>query len=104
MSLSQGVAFGAQGRGNGHAHGRGTESADRAIAIDRDGDRRIVRDYYVHNSLPPGLQKRLTPVPVPLEARLPGLPPYYSRYFAGPDLLVVDRRSNRIVSVIPNIF
>jgi len=33
-----------------------------------------------------------------------GAPPHYSRYFAGSDLLVVDTRSNRIVSVIPNIF
>jgi hypothetical protein len=54
--------------------------------------------------LPPGLQKRLTRVPAPLAARLPGLPAYYSRYFAGTDLIIVDDHSNRIVSVIPNIF
>jgi hypothetical protein len=46
----------------------------------------------------------LTTVPAPLTARLPRLPGYYDRYFAGDDLLVVDRRSNRIVSLIPNIF
>jgi hypothetical protein len=54
--------------------------------------------------LPPGLQKRMTRVPAPLAARLPGVPSYYSRYFAGTDLIIVDDRSNRIVSVIPNIF
>jgi hypothetical protein len=128
ISLAPRAAFAAQGRGRGHANGRGAVVSDQAVVIDRDGHRRIVRDYYRNNALPPGLakrqslppglekqlrergelppglQKRLTPVPAPLAARLPGLPPYYSRYFAGTDLLVVDTRSNRIVSVIPNIF
>ena len=54
--------------------------------------------------LPPGLQKRLTAVPSPLAARLPRVPGSYDRYFAGDDLLVVDRRSNRIVSIIPDVF
>jgi len=128
VSLAPGVAFAGQGRGRGHANGRGAAASDEAVVIDRDGHRRIVRDYYRNNALPPGLarrrslppglekqlrergelppglEKRLTAVPSPLAARLPGLPPYYSRYFAGSDLLVVDTRSNRIVSVIPNIF
>lgn len=128
LSLAAPAVAAGQGRGRGHANGRGVSVEDDGVAIDRDGHRRIVRDYYRTNSLPPGLakrgslppglekqlrergelppglQKRLTPVPSPLAARLPGLPPYYSRYFAGSDLLVVDTRSNRIVSVIPNIF
>ena len=127
-ALAPAVASAAQGRGRGHAKGTGEVVSDQAVVIDRDGHRRIVRDYYRNNALPPGLakrqslppglekqlrergelppglQKRLTAVPSPLAARLPGLPPYYSRYFAGSDLLVVDTRSNRIVSVIPNIF
>jgi hypothetical protein len=125
------IASADQGRGRGRGNGRGAaEKADKdeAIVIDRDGHRRVVRDYYRNNALPPGLakreslppglqkqlrergelppglQKRLTPVPPPLAARLPGLPAYYDRYFLGSDLLVVDTRSNRIVSVIPNIF
>jgi hypothetical protein len=125
------IASADQGRGRGRGNGRGAaEKADKdeAVVIDRDGHRRIVRDYYRNNALPPGLakreslppglqkqlrergelppglQKRLTPVPPPLAARLPGLPAYYNRYFLGSDLLVVDTRSNRIVSVIPNIF
>lgn len=128
ISLAPGVVFAGQEHGRGHATGRGTSAGDRTVAIDRDGDRRIVRDYYRTNGLPPGLakrqslppglqkqlhergelppglQRRLTAVPSPLTARLPGLPPYYSRYFAGSDMLVVDTRSNRIVSVIPDIF
>jgi hypothetical protein len=116
-ALAPEAAIAAQGHGRGHAN-----------AGDRDDQRRIIRDYYRENALPPGLakreslppglakqlrergelppglQKRLTAVPSPLTARLPRLPAYYDRYFAGDDLLVVDRRSNRIVSLIPNIF
>jgi len=54
-------------------------------------------------TLPPGLQKQLTPVPPALGGRLPGVPAYYTRYFAGRDLLVVDTRTNRIVSIIPDV-
>ena len=133
ISLAPGVASGAQGRGRGHGNGHDVEKAEKArdrddVVIDRDGHRRVVREYYTQQALPPGLakrealppglekqvrergqlppglQKRLTRVPAPLAARLPGVPGYYSRYFAGTDLIVVDDRSNRIVSVIPNIF
>src|SRR5262245_1589296 len=127
-TLAPGAALSAQGRGRGHANGRGVRDADQGVIFNRDDQRRIVRDYYRHNALPPGLakreslppglakqlrergelppglQRRLTAVPSPLAARLPRLPGYYDRYFAGEDLLVVDRRSNRIVSLIPNIF
>jgi hypothetical protein len=96
------------------------------VVVDRDGHRRIVTEYYSREglppglarreslppglarqlrergTLPPGLQKRLTPIPGPLDRRLQPLPPYYSRYFAGRDLIVVDRRTNRIVTIIPN--
>jgi hypothetical protein len=116
-ALAPEEAIAAQGHGRGHANGG-----------DRDDQHRIIRDYHRDNALPPGLakreslppglakqlrergelppglQKRLTAVPSPLGARLPRLPSDYDRYFAGNDLLVVDRRSNRIVSIIPSIF
>jgi hypothetical protein len=100
---------------------------DREYVVDRDGHRRIVTDYYSREGLPPGLakrnslppglakqlrergrlppglQKRLTPVPYPLARRFPPTAPYYSRYFAGRDLVVIDRRTNRIVEVIPDV-
>ena len=128
------VASGAQGRGRGQGNGHGSEKAakvnarDETIAVDRDGHRRVVREYYTRQALPPGLarrealppglekqlrergelppglQKRLEPVPFALGGRLPSVPRYYHRYFADRDLIVVDDRSNRIVSVIPNIF
>ncbi|HXD15754.1 MAG TPA: hypothetical protein VN654_01985 [Vicinamibacterales bacterium] len=121
-------SFAKQGRGRGHAKGHDAAVADETVVIDRDGHRRIVHDYYTANALPPGLakreslppglakqlrergelppglQKRMTPVPTPLAVRLPRVPTYYSRYFAGNDLLIVDNRSNRIVSLIPNVF
>jgi len=127
-ALTPAAALAAQGHGRGHANGRGVRNAGQGVILDRDGQRRIVRDYYRNNSLPPGLakreslppglakqlrergelppglQKRLDAVPSPLATRLPRLPAYYDRYFAGTDLLVIDRRSNRIVSIIPNIF
>ncbi len=126
--LAPEAAIAAQGHGRGHANGRGARQADQSVVLDRDDQRRIIRDDYRDNALPPGLakreslppglakqlrergelppglQKRLTAVPSPLAARLPRLPGYYDRYFAASDLLVVDRRSNRIVSIIPNIF
>jgi hypothetical protein len=126
-TLAPEAALAAQGHGRGHANGRGVRNDDQAVVLNRDDQRRIVRDYYRNNALPPGLakreslppglakqlrergelppglQKRLRAVPSPLAARLPRLPGYYDRYFAGDDLLVIDRRSNRIVSIIPNI-
>ncbi len=122
------ASFAGQGRGHGQANGRAAAVKDEAVVIDRDGHRRIVHDYYSTNALPPGLakrqslppglakqlhergelppglQKRMTPVPTPLAVRLPRVPTYYSRYFAGNDLLIVDNRTNRIVSMIPDIF
>jgi hypothetical protein len=55
-------------------------------------------------ALPPGLQKRLVPVPAPLIARLPGVPSYYQRYFVGDDLIVLDTRSNRVVTIIRDVW
>ena len=144
LGVAPRAALADQGRGNGNGDGRGGEKAERArekaedrgdekarrddvVVIDREGHRRVVRDYYASNALPPGLakrqslppglqkqlrergtlppglQKQLTPVPPALGGRLPDVPAYYTRYFAGRDLLVVDRRTNRIVSIIPDV-
>jgi hypothetical protein len=99
-----------------------------AVVIDRDGHIRVIREYeaagslppglakrqalppglrkqlHENGTLPPGLQKRLTPVPQPLIVRLPVVPSYYTRYFAGNDLLVVDTRTNRVAVIIPNVW
>jgi hypothetical protein len=93
------------------------------IVVDRDGHRRVVHEFVTsglppglakreslppglrkqlreRGQLPPGLQKRLTPVPPALVTRLPALPPYYSRYFVGRDLVIIDTRTNQVVAVI----
>lgn len=103
---------------------------DRAkvVVVDRDGHVRVIREYAHAGSLPPGLakreslppglraqlrergalppglQKRLVPVPAPLIVRLPGIPSYYQRYFVGDDLIVVDTRTNRLVTVIRDVW
>ena len=117
------------GRGHGKVKARKVAHpiVEQSVVIDRDGHRRVVTEYFSREALPPGLakrqslppglrkqlrergrlppglQKRLVPVPSPLVSRLPGLPPYYSRYFAGRDLIVVDTRTYAIVAVISDV-
>jgi hypothetical protein len=97
------------------------------MVIDQAGHRRVVKEFYSSGSLPPGLakreslppglskqlrergqlppglQKRLTAVPPALGSRLPAMPSHYRRYFAGRDLIYVDTRTNRIVSIIRDV-
>jgi hypothetical protein len=54
-------------------------------------------------TLPPGLQKRVQPFPEDLERRLPRLPDTYRRVTLGVDILILDRRTQRIVDVIHDI-
>jgi hypothetical protein len=53
--------------------------------------------------LPPGLQKRLDPLPVDLEQRLPRLPEYWERVILERDIILVDRRTQRILDIIENV-
>jgi hypothetical protein len=93
-------------------------------------DRDIIRDYYSgrnsnlppglakrggnlppglqkqldrNGTLPPGLQKRLTPFPEDLERRLPRLPDIYRRGSIGGSVVIIDRRTQRIMDVIHDI-
>ncbi|HYT76646.1 MAG TPA: hypothetical protein VEL79_17950 [Vicinamibacterales bacterium] len=121
---------GAQGRGHGRGHARADKEnpAGQEVVIDRDGHVRVIRKYAQAGSLPPGLakreslppglrkqlrergelppglQERLVPVPEPLVRRLPPVPSYYQRYFAGDDLIVINTRTSRIVAIIPNVW
>ena len=129
LSLSAWPAFGAPGGKDrkSQGHGKGKHDTRGVIVLDRDGHVRGVREYYStqglppglakrqslppglrkqlreRGQLPPGLQKRLTLLPSPLAIRLPPIPSYYTRYFAGRDLIVVDRHTNRIVMLVPDI-
>jgi hypothetical protein len=106
----------------------GHSTVVREVVVDRDGHVRAIHDYahagslppglakrealppglraqlHERGSLPPGLQKRLVPVPRPLLVRLPPVPTYYHRYFAGDDLLVIDTRTNRVAAIIADVW
>lgn len=93
-------------------------------------DREIIHDYYHGNTsnlppglakrngnlppglqkhlerdgtLPPGLQKRITPFPDDLERRLPRLPSGYRRVTLGVDVLILDRRTQRIMDIVHDV-
>jgi hypothetical protein len=53
--------------------------------------------------LPPGLQKRMEPLPLDLEHRLPRLPENWQRVVVDRDVILLDRRSNRILDIIENV-
>jgi hypothetical protein len=54
-------------------------------------------------TLPPGLQKRVEPFPEELERRLTRLPDSCQRVTLGVDVLILDRRTQRIVDIIHDI-
>jgi len=117
------------GQGRGRGHDKHSGSSD-AIAIDRSGHVRVIREYEDERSgslppglakrtelppglrkqlhekgeLPPGLQKRLVPVPADLEVRLPRIPSYDRRYFAGNDLIIVDTRTHHIDAILTSVW
>jgi hypothetical protein len=53
--------------------------------------------------LPPGLQKRLGPLPADLDRRLPQLPELWERVILERDVILIDRRTNRILDIIENV-
>lgn len=53
--------------------------------------------------LPPGLQKRLEPLPPDLDARLPRLPDYWERVILERNVILIDRRTQRILDIIENV-
>ena len=53
--------------------------------------------------LPPGLQKRLEPLPVDLDRRLPRLPEYWERVILERNVILIDRRTQRILDIIENV-
>lgn len=54
-------------------------------------------------TLPPGLQKRVESFPEELERRLPPIPETCRRVTLGVDILIIDRRSQRILDIIHDI-
>jgi hypothetical protein len=83
---------------------------DDGLVFDRAGHVRAIHDYVRAGFVPspPGLKSRPTKkgwigVPGDLVARMPPMPPYYHRYFAGADLIVVDTRNNTIAFLIRGV-
>ncbi len=100
----------------------------RHVWSDRDHCRVMVNEYYGRHALPPGLAKRRAlppglrrqlrerghlppgldrywvPVPVELERTLPPLPPHHIRRWVDDDLLVIDVRTNFVVSIMAGVF
>ena len=56
-----------------------------------------------NGQLPPGLQKRLKPLPTALDRRLPPIPEYWERVIVERDVILLDRRTNRILDIIENV-
>jgi hypothetical protein len=56
-----------------------------------------------NGQLPPGLQKRLSPLPVDLNRRLPRLPDYWDRVILDRHVVLMDRRTNRILDIIEDV-
>ena len=56
-----------------------------------------------NGQLPPGLQKRLEPLPPALDGRLPSIPEYWERVIIERDVILLDRRTNRILDIIENV-
>jgi hypothetical protein len=56
-----------------------------------------------NGTLPPGLQKKLTPMPYALDSRLVRLPSEIIRVVIGRDIVLMDRRNNIVLDIIPNV-
>src|SRR5579864_2621165 len=63
----------------------------------------VCKSTWNEMALCPGLQKRVQPFPEDLERRLPPLPDTYRRVTLGVDILILDRRTQRIVDIIHDI-
>ncbi|HEU5462866.1 MAG TPA: hypothetical protein VFV82_01980 [Candidatus Binatia bacterium] len=56
-----------------------------------------------NGQLPPGLQKRVEPLPLELSRQLPPLPEYWERVIVERDVILLDRRTNRILDIIEGV-
>ncbi|HWZ45173.1 MAG TPA: hypothetical protein VNW97_16980 [Candidatus Saccharimonadales bacterium] len=132
LAAQPGVAQG-KGKGHGHNQDQSEAEQGKGHGITvifTVHDRETIRDYYRNansnlppglakrngqlppglqkhlerdGTLPPGLQKKVQPFPEDLERRLPRLPDGYQRVTIGVDVLIRDRRTQRIVDVIHDI-
>jgi hypothetical protein len=64
---------------------------------------RFAEAFGKNGQLPPGLQKRLEPLPCALGARLLSIPEYWERVIVERNVILIDRRTNRILDIIENV-
>jgi len=122
FALAQGNG---KGHGNGHGKDKGGNRDDEPEYSFSDHDRDAMRDWYhAHRNslppglakkdrlpagmekqledrgtLPPGLQKRIQPVPVEMERELPPPPPDCAHVVIGGHIVLLNRRSNLVLAV-----
>lgn len=111
------------GHGKGKEHGRGDEDRGRHYYSDHDrdemrgwyrdqGDRLppglakrdrlppgLERQLRVRGTLPPGLRKKMMPVPVELERRLPPPPVGCGHVFIGGHIVLVNRSTYMVLDI-----
>jgi hypothetical protein len=118
----------AQGHGNGHGkdHDKHAADEDQNDHYYKERDRESARGWYeehqnnlppglakkdrlpsglekqlVHRgTIPPGLQKRLQPVPADLERRLPPPPPECAHVLVGGHIVLFNQRTNVVVDLV----
>ena len=56
-----------------------------------------------NGTLPPGLERKLEPLPEPLRARLRPLPPEYERAVVGQDVIILDRNTQKVRDIIRDV-
>ena len=133
LTMLPGLAQGnSQGKGKGHdKHAEADNDRGSGVRVVFSvHDREVIRDYYYgrnsnlppglakrggnlppglqkhlerDGTLPPGLQKRVQPFPDDLDRRLPRIPDGYRRVTLGVDILILDRRTQRIVDIVRDI-
>ena len=89
----------AQGNSQGHGHGKGHDKHHDDDDRDDQGAYRYEKQLVRNGTLPPGLQKRLSPVPVELERRLPPPPPDCAHVLISGHIVLLNRKTNVIVDV-----
>jgi len=101
-TLAQGNGNGhGQGNGNGHGKGHNKHDDDDEDSYYKHHEEETVRGWYSQNEghLPPGLQKKIQPVPVELERRLPPPPPNCVNVFIGGHIVLLNQHTNVVVDI-----
>ncbi len=114
LSFSLSIAA-PQGRGKGVSKGKSTtqkktKAANQAAqgrAFGKDQEK-IIRNWFSDkknlDGLPPGLQKRVQPLPKALERSLPKPSTGLKRGIIGDNLVLVDENSGEVLDIITDVF